>query len=242
MGLLAALLVTYFETSAHLWRASVWWDVAWLVFVLIPCVFALVLLLLPLRDARGLLPLGLAFAAVAAALTAADVDVFANFARLAATTCLGWWFLGFFETVSWVALVAVIIPWVDAYSVWRGPTKEIVSNHAHVFDVLSFAFPVPGEHAAANLGVPDLLFFALFLAAAARFGLRVLATFAGLLAGLGLTIAATVYFDLRGLPALPGIALGFLVPNADLLVRRLRGQPGLGDRPEVAVGRPADDS
>lgn len=242
MGLLAALLVAYFETSAHLWRAGVWWDVAWLVFVLIPCVFALVLLLLPLRDARGLLPLGLAFAAVAAALTAADVDVFANFARLAATTCLGWWFLGFFETVSWVALVAVIIPWVDAYSVWRGPTKEIVSNHAHVFDVLSFAFPVPGEHAAANLGVPDLLFFALFLAAAARFGLRVLATFAGLLAGLGLTIAATVYFDLRGLPALPGIALGFLVPNADLLVRRLRGQPGLGDRPEVAVGRPADDS
>ena len=242
MGLLAALLVTYFEISAHLWQAGVWWDVAWLVFVLIPGVFALVLLLLPLQDARGLLPLGVAFAAVAAVLTAADVDVFANFARLAATTCLGWWFLGFFETVSWVALVAVIIPWVDAYSVWRGPTKEIVSNHAHVFDVLSFAFPVPGEHAAANLGVPDLLFFALFLAAAARFGLRVLATFAGLLTGLGLTIAATVYFDLRGLPALPGIALGFLVPNADLLVRRLRGQPGLGDRPQVAVGRPADDT
>jgi hypothetical protein len=242
VGLLAALLVTYYETSTHLWQAGVWWDVAWLVFVLIPGVFALVLLLLPLRDARGLLLLGLAFAAVAAVLTAADVDVFANFARLAATTCLGWWFLAFFETVSWVALVAVIIPWVDAYSVWRGPTKEIVSKHAHVFDVLSFAFPVPGEHAAANLGVPDLLFFALFLAAAARFGLRVLATFAGLLAGLGLTIAATVYFDLRGLPALPGIAFGFLLPNADLLVRRLRGQPGLGDRAQVAVGRPADDT
>jgi hypothetical protein len=242
VGLLAALLVTYYETSTHLWQAGVWWDVVWLVFVLIPGVFALVLLLLPLRDARGLLLLGLAFAAVAAVLTAADVDVFANFARLAATTCLGWWFLGFFEAVSWVALVAVIIPWVDAYSVWRGPTKEIVSKHAHVFDVLSFAFPVPGEPAAANLGVPDLLFFALFLAAAARFGLRVLATFAGLLAGLGLTIAATVYFDLRGLPALPGIAFGFLLPNADLLVRRLRGQPGLGDRAHVAVGRPADDT
>jgi hypothetical protein len=235
VGVLAALLVTYYETSTQLWQASVWWDVAWLVFVLIPAVFALVLLLLPLRDARGLVLLGLAFAAVAAALTAADIDVFANFARIAATTCLGWWFLDFFESVSWVVLVACIIPWVDAYSVWRGPTKEIVSKHAHVFDVLSFAFPVPGEDAAANLGVPDLLFFALFLAAAARFGLRVLATFAGLLAGLGLTIAATVYFDLRGLPALPGIAVGFLVPNADLIVRRLRGQPGLGDRPQVAV-------
>ncbi len=70
-------------------------------------------------------------------------------------------------------LVALVIPWVDAYSVWRGPTKQIVEHHEHVFTVLSFAFPVPGEHAAANLGVPDLLFFALFLAAAARFGLRV---------------------------------------------------------------------
>jgi hypothetical protein len=238
VGLLAALLVVYYETSTHLWRAGVWWDVAWLCLVLIPAVFSLVLLLLPLRDARGLLPLGVAFAAVAAVLTVADVDVFANFARLAATTCLGWWFLGFFETASWVALVAGIIPWVDAYSVWRGPTKEIVSNHAHVFDVLSFAFPVPGEHAAANLGLPDLLFFALFLAAAARFGLRVLATFAGLLAGLGVTIAATVYFDLRGLPALPGIAFGFLLPNADLLLRRIRGEPGIGDRPRVVV----DDS
>jgi hypothetical protein len=101
--------------------------------------------------------------------------------------------------------------------------------------VLSFAFPVPGEHAAANLGLPDLLFFALFLAAAARFGLRVLPTFAGLLAGLGATIAATVYFELRGLPALPGIAFGFLLPNADLILRRVRGEPGLGDRPRVVV-------
>ena len=99
----------------------------------------------------------------------------------------------------------------------------------------------PGEHAAANLGVPDLLFFALFLGASARFGLRVRTTFVALLVGLGVTIAATVYFDLSGLPALPGIALGFLLPNADLIVGRLRGQPGTGDGPHVAVGRPADD-
>jgi hypothetical protein len=239
-GLLGALLV-YYETSTRLWHASVWWDVAWLVAVLMPAVFALVLIALPLRTARWLLPVGLAFAALAAVLTVADIDVFANFSRLAATTLLGWWFLGWFEAVSWVVLVACIIPWVDAYSVWRGPTKQIVTNHAHVFDVLSFAFPVPGEHAAANLGVPDLLFFALFLGAAARFGLRVFPTFVGLLTGLGITIAATVWFDLSGLPALPGIAIGFLAPNADLIVARLRGQPGLGDGPDVAVGGPADD-
>ena len=216
------LLVLYYEVAPHLWRASVWWDVAWLGCVLMPAVFGLVLLALPIREWRGLLPVGVAFALLAAVLTFADIDVFANFARLGACTLIGWWFLGYFETISWVVLVAAIIPWVDAYSVWRGPTKQIVEHHANVFGVLSFAFPVPGEHSAANLGVPDLLFFALFLAAAARFGLRVYWTWVALVAALGLTIAATVWWDLNGLPALPAIALGFLVPNADLLWTRLR--------------------
>jgi hypothetical protein len=224
-SLLFAALLAYYETHEHWWEAGLWWDVAFIACVLIPAAFALVLFALPLRDWRGLLPVGLAFAVLAVVLEVGDVGLLANFARLAATTLLGWWFLGFFEAVSWVVLVAVIIPWVDAYSVWRGPTKQIVTKHANVFDVLSFAFPVPGEHAGANLGVPDLLFFALFLGAAARFGLRVYATWLGLVVALGATIALTVYFDLAGLPALPGIALGFLVPNADLLWRRLRDQP-----------------
>jgi hypothetical protein len=239
---LFGLLVVYYETSTHLWRAGTWWDVAWLVLVLIPAVFSLVLLALPWRLERWVLPAGLAFAALAFVLTIVDAGLFANFSRLGATTLLGWWFLGYFEALSWVVIVACIIPWIDAYSVWRGPTKQIINNHAHVFDVLSFAFPVPGQHAAANLGVPDLLFFALFLGASARFGLRVGATFLTLLVGLGVTIAATVYFDLSGLPALPAIALGFLLPNADLILARLRGQPGPGDSPHVAVDGPADDS
>jgi hypothetical protein len=238
---LFATLVAYFELSTHLWHAGTWWDVAWIAVVLMPAVFGLVLGGLPLREARGLLPAGLAFALLAVVLTLAHFDVFANFARLGATTLLGWWFLGYFETLAWVVLVACIIPWIDAYSVWRGPTKSIVANHQHVFTVLSFAFPVPGEHAAANLGVPDLLFFALFLAAAARFGLRVFATWASMLVLLGTTIALTVWLDLNGLPALPAIALGFLVPNADLVWRRLRGEPGAGDRANVAVdGAPED--
>jgi hypothetical protein len=220
---------------------SLWWDVAWIALVLMPCVFGLVLLALPLRGYRGVLPAGLAFAVLAAALTIADFNVYANFARLAATMFLGWWFLGYFETVAWVVLVACIIPWVDAYSVWRGPTKEIVAHHQHAFSVLSFAFPVPGEHASAQLGVPDLLFFALFLGAASRFGLRVYWTWVTLIAALGATIALTVWLNLNGLPALPGVAIGFLLPNADLLWHRLRGQPGLGDGPNVAVGRPAND-
>jgi hypothetical protein len=230
LGLFAALVV-YYETNEHWWHAGLWWDVAFIACLLIPAVFALVLVAVPWARSRELwlFAAGAACVVLAVVLELADAEVFANFARLAATTLLGWWFLSFFETVSWVVLVAAIIPWVDAYSVWRGPTKQIVEHHEHVFTVLSFAFPVPGEHAAANLGVPDLLFFALFLAAAARFGLRVVATWAGLVAGLGITIALTVYFDLSGLPALPGISLGFLVPNADLLWKVLRRPAEVSD-------------
>jgi len=156
-ALFAALLV-YYETSEHWWNASVWWDVAWIACVLMPATFALVLIALPLRTWRWVGAAGAGFAGLAAILTFADADVLANFARLAAASLLGFWFLGLFEAVSWVVLVACIIPWVDAYSVWRGPTKQIVSHHEHVFTVLSFAYPVPGEHASANLGMPDLLF------------------------------------------------------------------------------------
>jgi hypothetical protein len=244
VGRLAALLgtlVVYYELAPHLWKAGTWWDVVWIACVLMPAVFGLVLLALPVREARWRLVGGLAFAVLAALLTIAHWNISANFARLGATTLLGWWFLGYFETLAWVVLVASIIPWVDAYSVWRGPTKTIVAHHEHVFSVLSFAFPVPGEHTAANLGVPDLLFFALFLAAAARFGLRVYLTWACLVAALGGTIAITVWLNLNGLPALPGIAIGFLLPNADLIWRRLRGSPGPGDRAPTGV-RPPDAS
>ena len=92
----------------------------------------------------------------------------AGFFKLGATAALGFWLLVFFERLSWVVLVACIVPWVDAYSVWRGPTHEIVKHRAHVFEALSVPFPLPGG-AVANLGLPDLLFFALFLGAAARF-------------------------------------------------------------------------
>ena len=238
---LAVVLVVYYETATYLWNAGTWADVAWLAFLVIPAAFGLVWFVLPLREASWTIWAGLTFAALAAVLTLANADVFANFARLGAAAFIAFWFLGFFDTLSWVVLVSSIIPFVDAYSVWRGPTKSIVEHHAHVFTVFSFAFPVPGKHLAANLGMPDIFFFALFLAASARFGLRVGWTWLCLVAALGGTIALTVWWNLNGLPALPAVTLGLLVPNADLIWRRLRGQPGPGDRPNVAFRRAADD-
>jgi hypothetical protein len=240
---LFVLLLVYDEVAPHLWSEGVWWDVVWIGAVLMPLTFALVLVALPWRN-EGWVPFGgVAFALLAVIFTVVHVDVLANFARLGAATLLAWWFLTFFETLGWVVIVACIIPWVDAYSVWRGPTKTITSNHPHVFTVLSYAFPVPGRHGAANLGVPDLLFFALFLAAAAQYRLRVYATWVCLVAGLGLTIAATVWWDLSGLPALPAVALGFLLPNADILWHELRpkGQVPSPNEGDNFVPTPSQD-
>lgn len=215
----AAFLAVYYSTAGSLWSASTWWDVAFLSLVLIPAVFLLVLLALPLWRAQplALFLVGVAFIALAAILQVAGWDTASGFAKLAAVTGIGWWFLGFFERSAWVVGVAAIIPLVDAYSVWRGPTKHIVEHQEQLFTTLSFAFPIPGENASANLGMPDLLFFAVFLGATARFRLRTVATWACMTLSLGATMALAVYFDVRGLPALPLLSLGFLLPNADLL-------------------------
>jgi hypothetical protein len=231
--IVVAALAAYDTVHARLWNASNWWDVAFIALVLIPATFALVWLVLPLRTARGLLPAGLALAVLTAALHVAGWNTAENIVKLFAVSFIGFWFLTYFETASWVVLVAFIIPWVDAYSVWRGPTKVIVTHHEHVFTTLSYAFPVPGEQNAANLGVPDILFFAVFLAASVRFALRPGWTWLAMTASFGATIAIAVALELGGLPALPLLSLAFLAPNADLLWARMRGQPIDADAPHV---------
>ena len=221
---LLTALVAYYTWQGSLPRLGLWGDIAFVALVLIPAVFALVWFALPVRGARWVLPAAGLATALAVVLQEAHAPIPANFLKLAATTAIAFWFLGWFESVSWVTLVALIIPWVDAYSVWRGPTHHIIKHEQHLFSLLSFAFPVPGEHGAANLGVPDLLFFALFLAAAARWRLRVGWSWLALTASLGGTMALAVWLGLAGLPALPGLSLGFLVPNADLLWRRVRAE------------------
>lgn len=221
---LAAAIGVYYGTHQSWFGLPLWWDIAWLCFLLIPAVFGLVYLALPLwrAPALWLLIAAAGFGALAAGLQWAGAGPVATFAKLAAMTAIGWCFLRFFEELSWVVLVAVIVPWVDSYSVWRGPTKTIVTEKPEVFSALSFTFPVPGQDGGAKLGLPDLLFFALFLGASARFGLRPFWTWLCLTASLGGTMALATAFDVGGLPALPLLCLGFLVPNADLLWRAVR--------------------
>jgi hypothetical protein len=224
LGALVVGLGLYYRFHESLPNTSTWGDVAFLAVVLMPAVLLLVYLVLPLREARELelLLVAVAFAVLAVLLHEAELNALSDFSKLGAMAFAAFWFLRFFESLSWVVLVACIVPWVDAYSVWRGPTNHIVHNHRQVFSTLSFAFPVPGEQSAANLGLPDLLFFSLFLAAAARFGLRVFLTWVFLVSSFGATIAIAVAWDKPGLPALPLLSLGFLAANADLLWSRVR--------------------
>jgi hypothetical protein len=74
-----------------------------------------------------------------------------------------------------------------------------------------------------NIGPPDILFFALLLAAAERFRLRVAWTWIAMTGLLSVTLALVwTWDDAPGLPALPAVCLGFLAPNADLLWRDAR--------------------
>lgn len=219
---LAGSLLAYYLAREDLPNLSDGWDRALISLLLIPAMFGLVLVALPLWRARGLLLIGIALGVLALVLELGDFKIPANFTKLAAMTALGFAFLALFESVAWIVLVASLIPWVDAYSVWRGPTRTIVEEQRELFSTLSIAFPVPGERGSANLGLPDVLFFALFLGAAARFDLRVGWTWAALVASFGVTLLAATTLDVAGLPALPLLSLGFLAPNADLIWRELR--------------------
>jgi hypothetical protein len=225
LGGLLAVVGVYTAFGDRLPEMSTTWDVVFIAVLVMPAVFGVVWLALPWRDARGLRPVGLGLAALALLLREADADTLFDLAKLLALTALGFWFLSVFEELWWVVLVAGVIPLVDIASVWRGPTDYVVSEQPGFFEEIAYGFRVPGEDAFAHLGPPDVIFFALFLAAAVRFGLRPGWTWLAMTAGLGLTLVLTVVWDdVAGLPALPGIAFGFLIPNADLIWGKLRSR------------------
>jgi hypothetical protein len=152
-------------------------------------------------------------------------------AKLCAYLLIGFWLMGVFEILAPIVLVALLIPWLDALSVWRGPTRAVVEGKPGLFEKVAISFRVPGEDAGAALGPPDILFFALFLGAAARFGLRRRATWLAMTGLLSFTLLLIALTDIDGLPALPAVALGFLLANADLLWKQ---RPRLNRRKVVA--------
>jgi hypothetical protein len=192
--------------------------------VVLPAFLATIWLALPLARARDVWLLSLAALAGVAWVVFyfSGIATASNISKLACFILVGLWFLSLFEELWWLALVAFLVPWVDIWSVEAGPTRYVTEERPSFFENISIALHVPGETATANIGPPDIVFFALFLAAAQRFGLRVGLTWIAMTGFLALTLWLTYIGDTNGLPALPAVCLGFLVPNADLIWRNAR--------------------
>jgi len=220
-GALAAAVLAWFLAAPHLPGLSLWWDIVLVSFVVMPATLLLVLEALPLWNRRWLPAAAGALALAAFAFAEAGWGLPENFAKLFAAVFAGWTFLILFERLSWVVIVALVIPLVDAVSVWRGPTHSITAHHFHVYLDVAIAFLVPAGRAA-YLGPPDVLFYALFLAAAVRWRLRAGWTWIATTFMYGITIVIANALDVGGLPALPFLSFGFLVANADLLWAQLR--------------------
>jgi len=218
---LLAGVVTWSAVAPHVSHVGLWPAVAIISAAVMPATLGLIYLALPLWSRRWMI-LAAALFGVAAVLTwRADARLASNFAKLAAYTCAGWAFLRLFEELSWVVIVAAIIPFVDAISVAAGPTNQIVNHHPEVYSAVAVAFLAPGG-GAADLGPPDILFFALFLASTARWNLRTGWTWLGMTGMYALTLVTVNAVDVNGLPALPFLSAGFLLANGDLLWKRLR--------------------
>jgi len=218
---LLAGVVTWSAVAPHVSHVGLWPAVAIISAAVMPATLGLIYLALPLWPRRWMI-LAAALFGVAAVLTwRADARLASNFAKLAAYTCAGWAFLRLFEELSWVVIVAAIIPFVDAISVAAGPTNQIVNHHPEVYSAVAVAFLAPGG-GAADLGPPDILFFALFLASTARWNLRTGWTWLTMTGMYALTLVTVNAVDVNGLPALPFLSAGFLLANGDLLWKRLR--------------------
>jgi hypothetical protein len=222
LAAVVAALIVWDAWAGVLPNVGLWPDVLIAAFIVLPVTFAVPWLVLPYAPSRAVAVFAVIFVVLSVLFYLAGIGSMFNVSKLLALTAIGFLFVQAFEALSWVVLIAFIIPWVDALSVWRGPTSYVVSEQPSLFERISIAFRLPGENGSANIGPPDILFFALFLAAAARFELRVTWTWLSMVGLLALTLIMTTVSDINGLPALPAIALGFLLPNLDLLWRRWR--------------------
>ena len=225
---LSAAVVAWFIAAPYLGAVSDWHAILIVSVGVLPGTLLLVYIALPLSRLRWsvLVLLAVALALIAFACSQGSGTGLAlteNFAKLWAAVFAGWAFLYLFAEVGLVVLIALLIPIVDAVSVFTpgAPTHEIVKHHIAIYNNVAVAFLGP-HYAYAQLGPPDLLFYALFLGAALRFRLRPgwtwLAT-TGFYA-VSFPIAAATHAD--GLPALPFLSAGFLVANGDLLWKAVR--------------------
>jgi hypothetical protein len=222
---LGAAVGTWYLVFSHFRTVGVWTAVAIIAAGVMPAMLGLVYIALPVSRIRwqAHVAVALGLGLVAFLCSETNQGLAGNFAKFWAAVFAGWAFLYLFYEVSLVVLIAVIIPFVDAISVFTpgAPTHEIIAKHPAVYTDVAVAFPASTLQVA-GLGPPDILFFALFLAATLRFRLRPGWTWLAMTGMYSLTIVLTTAVDTAGLPALPFLSVGFLAVNADLLWKAVR--------------------
>jgi hypothetical protein len=228
--LIAALaaLLAYDHLAEHLPDASKWPATIVIVLVAMPLALAPAVATLLAVQERPIpaAVLGAVGALLAILLTRADLVFEASASKVVAAAAVGALAAVALSSPLEVALLAVIVIGVDAYSVFEGPTKAIIAHHPDVLDAFTIEMPGPGGHSAA-LGVTDVFFLGLLLSAVLVFGLRLVPSALLMVASFGVTYVLAVAFD-RALPALPLLSIAFLGVNADLLLARMRGPEPTG--------------
>jgi len=152
----------------------------------------------------------------------------ANVAKIVAAGALGMWIAAELEKLTWIVIVAAVSAVVDIASVAAGPTKAIIGQGPVVVGYFTVAvtwFGYTYAEAYTGLGVSDLIFFALYLATARRFGLRVGWSAVAMVASFLATIAVVAMWR-TALPALPLLSVAFLAVNVDRLLVQLRRPAG----------------
>jgi hypothetical protein len=145
------------------------------------------------------------------------------------TFSVGFWLAGEIEKAGHLIPVCVLGTLVDIWSVFHGPSRQVagqVMEHQQrmaeagvqtpppIVDFLILHWPYPGADMMATLlGLGDLVFVAMFLAASRRFGLSLPKAFLLILAGLALSTAVALWWS-RPVPALPFICTLYLAGNA----------------------------
>jgi hypothetical protein len=152
----------------------------------------------------------------------------ANVAKIVAAGALGMWIAAELERLSWIVIVAAVSAVIDIASVAAGPTKVLIGQGPVVVGYFTVAvtwFGYTYAQAFTGLGVSDVIFFALYLATARRFGLRVGWSAVAMVASFLGTIAVAMWWT--ALPALPLLSVAFLAVNADRLLAQLRRPAGV---------------
>lgn len=219
-----ALIVLWGFLSSRLPAPPVRADIMLSSALVLSLVAVLVWGLLPLHALGRRLPL-----LTAAALPLAILFVWlgwaplANVAKVVAAAALGIWIAEELEKLSWIVIVAVVSAAVDVVSVAAGPTKAILDQGPVVVGYFTVAVTWAGytySEAYTGLGISDVIFLALYLGSARRFGLRVGWSAVAMVVSFLATIAAAMWWT--ALPALPLLSVAFLAVNGDLLWRKLR--------------------